>query len=169
MANVELTANVVNNENESELRAVRNAIIAEYIEGAFEVFKKHVDINEVEMADFLKVTENATIVFTQPSEETLKADQASENPRFKKGRRFGSTQWWKKTQEVGTALSVLTSYSSYLRYMDSKAHAAERLNKRVENTASDMQALSIDEQAKHMAKMFGVSVEAAKEMLLKNK
>ncbi len=167
MAKEILNANVMN-ENESELRSVRNSIIAYYASNALEVFEKFVDVTEAEKAEFLKVTENASVVFTQPSDETLKADQESENPRYKKGRKFGSVQWWKKSQEVGTALAVLSSYQSYLRYMDSKEHAEERLNKRIDNTASDMQALSIDKQAEAMAKMFGVSIEAAKEML-KNK
>ena len=168
MAKEIISANVMNENEENGLRSVRNKITAYYQDHAFEVFEMFVDLTEEEKAEFLKVTNNAQVIFTQPTEDSLKADQESENPKFKKGRKFGSVQWWKKTQEVGTANAILNSYSSYLRYMDSKEHAAERLNKRIDNTANDMQALSIDEQAKAMAKMFGVSIEAAKEML-KNK
>lgn len=124
------------NESESEMRQIRNAMVGYYAANAMDDFKKFVDVTESEMADFLKVTENATIVFTMPSEESLKADAASENPRFTKGRKFGSDQWYKKTQVVGTALAVLTSYSSYLRYMDSKEHAAERDEKKLAAAAA---------------------------------
>lgn len=135
---------IATSENESEMRQIRNAIVGYYANNAFDVFNQFVDVTEAEMQDFLKVTENATIVFTIPSEESLKADKESENPRFKKGRCFGSVQWYKKTQVVGTALAVLTSYSSYLRYMDSKEHAAERDEKKLAAAAAVL-GISVEE------------------------
>ncbi len=164
MANVILNANEMN-ENEDGLRSARNKMTAYYAEHAADVFKMFVDVTDEEFSEFMKVTKDAQVVFTIPSADTLATDQKSENPRFKKGRKFGSVQWWKKEQDVSDAKAMLTSYSSYLRYMDSKQNAVDRLNKRIDNTANDMQALSIDEQAKAMAKMFGVSIEKAKEML----
>lgn len=131
-------------ENESEMRQIRSAIVGYYANNALDVFRSFVDVTDAEMQDFMKVTENATIVFTIPSDESLKADKESENPRFKKGRQFGSVQWYKKTQIVGTALAVLTSYSSYLRYMDSKEHAAERDEKKLAAAAAVL-GISIEE------------------------
>lgn len=133
-----LTENVANiqEKEESQLRQVRNAIVGYYANTALDVFTKYVEINETELADFLRVTENATIVFTMPTAEALAADEASENPRFTKGRKFGSMQWYKKNQVVVSANSILTSYSSYLRYMDSKENAAARDEKKLAAAAA---------------------------------
>ena len=152
---------------ESALRQVRNAIIGYYAKEAWDVFTKYVDINDVELAEFRRITSNASVVFTQPSEETLKADAKQENPRFTKGRKFGNEQWYKKTQAVENALSILTSYSSFVRYMDSKENAEKRQAKRIENAAADVKNMDKRKQAEVMAKMFNVSVEDALAMLSK--
>lgn len=79
-----------------------------------------IKVTEEEKTEFLRITKNATIVFTCPSEETLKADKESETPRFTKGKKIGSVQWYKKTQVVESMLSVWTSYNAFLSYMISK-------------------------------------------------
>jgi hypothetical protein len=117
---------------ESELRKLRSIMVGYYARTAWEVFAKYADINETELSEFKRITEDATIVFTIPSEETLKA-----NPeRFKVGRKFGSVQWYKKTQVVENALNILTSWSSFVRYMDSKENQAKRDDKLIERTAA---------------------------------
>ena len=146
--------NVIVMENEeNEIRAIRNKLIAYYQEKAFEDFTKFVELNESEVAEFKRITNNATLVFTCPSEDTLKADQQSENPRFSKARKFGTTQWYKKTQVVGTALSVLTSYSSYLRYMDSKENEAKRVEKRMDTAATTFAQMTAKEQEEFIARL----------------
>ena len=143
--------NVVNVENpqvktdkeESELRKVRNCFIGFYARTAWDVFTKYVDLNESELSEFKRITNDATIVFTIPSDETLKA-----NPdRFTLGRKFGSVQWYKKTQVVETALNILTSYSSFIRYMDSKENAVERDNKKLAAAAAVL-GITVDELLK---------------------
>ena len=129
---------------ESALRQVRNAIIGHYANGAFDVFRAYVDLTDEEFSEFCRITENATIVYTMPSEETLKADKESENPRFRIGRKFGREQWYTKKQVVGTALAILTSYSSYVRYMDSKENAVIRDDKKLAAAAAIL-GISVEE------------------------
>lgn len=93
-------------------------------------------VNDELFAEFCKLTKDATIVFTQPSEETLKADAASENPRFSKGRAFGSVQWYKKTQVVESVLNVISSFSSFVSYMETKENQAERDDKKLAAAAA---------------------------------
>lgn len=119
-------------------------MLQHYISTSWDVFTQFVDINETELAEFKKMTKDGTIVYTIPSEESLAADAKSENPRFSKARKFGSVQWYKKSQEVGTALALLTSYSSYVRYMDSKANQEQRDNKKLEAAASVL-GLSVEQ------------------------
>ena len=128
----------------SAIRQLRNAIQLHYIETAKETFEKYAELNETELAEFYRVTNNGQIVFTRPSEETLKADAESENPRFSKGRKFGSVQWYKKTQEVGTALALATAYSGYLAYIDSKENQERRDEKKLEAVAA-LQGITVEE------------------------
>lgn len=123
-------------ERKNDVSGIREFIAVDLRERAFSDFQSRAKLDEELMNDFRKVTKDATIVFTQPSEDTLKADQASENPRFSKGRAFGSVQWWKKTQAVENALNVVTSYSSYLSYMESKENQAERDEKKLAAAAA---------------------------------
>ena len=120
----------------SEIRVLRDAIQRHYITTAWDVFAKFVECNESELTEFRRVTHDATIVFTRPSEETLRTDKESENPRFTKGRAFGSVQWYKKTQVVGTALAIATSYASYLAYTESKENQIERDEKKLAAAAA---------------------------------
>lgn len=137
-------ATATENENENQLRQIRSAMIGYYANEAANVFKKYVDVSDEEFIEFMRVTENGTIVFTQPTTAALELDKQSENPRFTKGRKFGSVQWYKKTQVVGTALALLTSYSSYIRYMDSKEHAEERDEKKLAAAAAIL-GISVEE------------------------
>lgn len=148
------TNNILTNEREeSQLRQVRNAISGYYAREAWNVFTKYVDLNETEIAEFKRITKDGSIVFTQPSAETLAADAKQENPRFTKGRKFGTEQWYKKTQAVENALNLVTSYSSFVRYMDSKENAEKRDAKRLENATSTFANMSAKEQAEFIAKL----------------
>lgn len=135
---------LANEKEESQLRQVRNAIAGYYAKTALDVFTKYVDLNDVELAEFLRITKEGTIVFTQPSEESLKADAKLENPRFTKGRKFGSEQWYKKTQAVENALNLVSSYSSFVRYMDSKENAEKRDEKKLK-AAADLLGISVED------------------------
>lgn len=128
--------NQVEEREESALRQVRNAIVGYYANNAVEVFRSFVDLTDEEFAEFMRVTENGSVVFTIPSDAVLEADKQSECPRFTVGRKFGSIQWYKKTQVVGTALALLTSYSSFVRYMDSKENAVQRDEKKLAAAAA---------------------------------
>lgn len=146
--------NILTNEKEeSQLRQVRNAIAGYYAREAWNVFTKYVDLNETELAEFRRITKEGTIVFTQPSKESLEADAKLENPRFTKGRKFGTEQWYKKTQAVENALNLVTSYSSFVRYMDSKENAEKRDAKRLENATSTFANMSAKEQAEFIARL----------------
>lgn len=138
---------------ESALRSIRMAIIAEYQATAVEVFRSHVELTDEEFAEFMRVTESGTVVFTQPTQAALEEDTKSECPRFKKGRKFGSVQWYKKTQVVGTALALLSSYSSYLRYCDSRENEEARTAKRLDTAATSFGNLSAKEQAEFLARL----------------
>ena len=151
-----MTTNVnilTNEKEESQLRQVRNAIAGFYARESWNVFTKYVDLNETELAEFKRITKEGTIVFTQPSKESLEADAKLENPRFTKGRKFGTEQWYKKTQAVENALNLVTSYSSFVRYMDSKENAEKRDAKRLENATSTFANMSAKEQAEFIAKL----------------
>lgn len=140
-----MTTNIDKQEKElSEIRQLRNAIQRHYITTAWDVFSQFAECNETELAEFRRITHDATIVFTRPSEDTLKADAESESPRFTKGRKFGSVQWYKKSQEVGTALAIATSYASYLAYMESKENQAERDEKKLAAAAA-VAGLTVEE------------------------
>ncbi|UKK52690.1 hypothetical protein [Prevotella sp. E2-28] len=123
-------------ERKNDVAGIRAFIVSDLANAAFEIFQKRAKLTEEEMNEFRTITKDATIVFTQPSEETLKADSASENPRFTKGRAFGSIQWYKKSQVVETALNVVSSYSSYLSYMETKENQAERDEKKLAAAAA---------------------------------
>lgn len=140
-------------EDEESLRQIRKAIVGYYANNAFDVFRNFVELNDDEFSEFMRVTENATIVFTQPTQQALADDAKAETPRFKKGRKFGTEQWYKKSQVVGLATAVLSSYSSYVRYMDSKQNAAERDAKRLENAANTFAAMSAEEQKAYIARL----------------
>ena len=145
--------NLANEKEESQLRQVRNAIAGFYARESWNVFTKYVDLNETELAEFKRITKEGTIVFTQPSADTLAADAKLENPRFTKGRKFGTEQWYKKTHAVENELNLVTSYSSFVRYMDSKENAEKRDAKRLENATSTFANMSAKEQAEFIAKL----------------
>lgn len=142
-----------NEKEESALRQVRAAIIGHYANEAVDVFRRYVDLTDEEFSEFMRVTERGQIVFTQPTEAAIEEDRKSETPRFTKGRRFGTTQWYKKSQSVGTALALLTSYSSFIRYMDSKEHAAERDAKRLDSAAATFAEMTPAQQAEYIARL----------------
>lgn len=128
----------------NDVAGIRAFLVADLANVAIEQFNSRAKLSDDELKEFLKVTKDATVVFTQPSAETLKADAESENPRFTKSRAFGSVQWYKKTQEVETALNVCTSYSSYLSYMETKDNQAERDHKKLEAAAA-LLGVSVEE------------------------
>lgn len=136
------TANEV--KEESQLRQVRNAIAGYYARTAWDVFTMFVDVNESELAEFKRVTNDATTVFTQPTAESLQADRDSGVNRFVKGRSFGSVQWYKVTQVVEDATNIVRSYNSFVRYMDSKEHAEERDEKKLAAAAAVL-GITLDE------------------------
>ena len=148
-----ITAAAANEKEESALRQVRAAIIGHYANEAASVFLSYVDLTKEEFSEFMRVTNNGQVVFTQPTEAALEEDRKSETPRFTKGRRFGTVQWYKKTQIVGNALALLTSYSSFIRYMDSKEHAAERDAKRLDTAATTFAEMTTAQQAEYIARL----------------
>lgn len=127
---------------QSELQKIRACVTAFYANTAVQVFRKYVEISESDFDAFMKQTENGTKVYTQPTEDTLKANAE----KFQISRKFGSVQWYVKRQEVLDAFNLISSYNSYLRYMDSKENQEAREEKQLEKTAQ----------------LLGVSVETLK-------
>lgn len=117
---------------QSELQKIRACVTAFYANTAVDVFRKYVEISDDEFSAFMAQTENGTKVYTQPTEDTLKANA----DKFQISRKFGSVQWYVKFQVVENAFNLISSYNSYLRYMDSKENAVLRDEKKLAAAAA---------------------------------
>ena len=128
---------------QSELQKIRACVSAYYANTAIDVFRKYVEISDVDFQSFMDQTENGTKVYTQPTEETLKTNK----DKFVISRKFGSVQWYVKMQVVENAFNLITSYNSYLRYMDSKENAVQRDEKKLA-AAAQILGISVEELKK---------------------
>lgn len=153
-----MTTNIDNQvREESAIRQLRNALVKHYQDTAVETFRQYAELNDAEFVEFMRLTNNGTLVYTcSTSEETLKADAESESPRYKKSKKFGTTQWYTKRQEIGTAIALVSAYSGYLSFVDSKAKDSERLAKRLDNTATDFANMTAAEQAEYIARLTAI-------------
>lgn len=128
---------------QSELQKIRACVSAYYANTAIDVFRKYVEISDTDFQAFMDQTENGAKVYTQPTEETLKTNK----DKFVISRKFGSVQWYVKMQVVENAFNLITSYNSYLRYIDSKENAVQRDEKKLA-AAAQILGISVEELKK---------------------